>query len=103
VSRQQLITATRTALLAVALASGASQGAGPTNGTDDWKGTGNVVDTRCQGMMKGADCITHADRKAAAARARAARDAAQGGAIDPGAGGPTGLGADAQPSRGPTK
>lgn len=36
-----------------------------------WKGTGNVVFTRCVGMQRGPDCLTHQDRKKAAARVRA--------------------------------
>lgn len=33
-----------------------------------WKGTGNVVFTRCVGMERGPNCLTHLERKQAAVR-----------------------------------
>jgi len=35
-----------------------------------WKGKGNVTFTRCLGMARGPDCLTHQDRKEAAKRVR---------------------------------
>jgi hypothetical protein len=76
VNARSFLLTTGSALLVALLAPGAILAGGPTDGTDDWKGAGNVAETRCQGMARGPNCITPADRKAAAARAKAARDAA---------------------------
>ena len=52
----------------------------PGNGGGHWdkhfQGRGNITQTRCQGMSRGANCITPALRKEAARRAAAARDVA---------------------------
>jgi hypothetical protein len=42
-----------------------------------FQGRGNITETRCLGMSRGANCITAASRKDAARRAAAARAAAQ--------------------------
>lgn len=77
-NRRRLENATRTAILfatVATVAAGAIQAAGPTKSA----GTAQVdPDERCQGMQKGDKCITPADRKAAAKRAKDARDAADG-------------------------
>lgn len=39
-----------------------------------FQGKGNVTNSRCQGMSRGANCITAASRKDASRRAAAARD-----------------------------
>ena len=60
---------------------GSAQSAGRKSDSGYWnehfQGTGNVTQTRCQGMSRGANCITAASRKDAARRAAAARAAAQ--------------------------
>ena len=61
---------------------GTAKPANPGNGRGHWdehfQGLGNVTNTRCQGMSRGANCITPALRKDAARRAAAARAAADG-------------------------
>jgi hypothetical protein len=52
---------------------------------EHFQGKGNVTNSRCQGMNRGANCITPETRKAAARRAAAARAEAAG--IDNSAGG----------------
>ena len=44
---------------------------------EHFQGRGNVTNSRCQGMSRGANCITPASRKDAARRAAAARAAAK--------------------------
>jgi hypothetical protein len=48
---------------------------------EHFQGRGNVTSSRCQGMSRGANCITPASRKDAARRAAAAR--AESGATIP--------------------
>jgi hypothetical protein len=44
---------------------------------EHFQGSGNVTNSRCQGMSRGANCITPTSRKDAARRAAAAREAAK--------------------------
>jgi len=68
---------------------GQGNGNGNGNGNGRWgevfQGSGNVTNTRCQGMSRGANCITPETRKEAARRAAAARAEAAG--IDNSSGG----------------
>jgi hypothetical protein len=49
---------------------------------EHFQGSENVTYSRCQGMSRGANCITPASRKEAARRAAAARAAAKSGNAD---------------------
>jgi len=55
-----------------------AQGKGNGHWGEHFQGSGNVTNTRCQGMSRGDNCITPQTRKDAARRAAAARAAAEG-------------------------
>jgi hypothetical protein len=63
-----------------------AQGNGSGHWGEHFQGRGNVTNTRCQGMSRGANCITAASRKEAAQRAAAARADAAGSNNDGGGG-----------------